>query len=73
MSFDINLREDFIEHFIEKIYLQLAEEKRDIFLDNFILKIDKNTSDFSDVSKIISKIISSYTSNDKYNEVLSIV
>lgn len=73
MSFDINLREDFIEHFIEKIYLQLSEEKRDIFLDNFILKIDKNTSDFSDVSKIISKIISSYTSNDKYNEVLSIV
>lgn len=73
MKFDINLREDFIEHFIEKIYLQLPEEKRDVFIDNFILKIDKNNSDFSDISKIISKIIHSYTPNDKYNEILEIV
>lgn len=73
MKFDINLREDFIEHFIEKIYLQLPEWERDIFLDNFILKIDKNNSDFSDISKIISKIIHSYTPNDKYNEILEIV
>ncbi len=73
MKFDINLREDFIEHFIEKIYLQLPEGKRENFLDNFILKIDKNACDFSDISKIISKVIHSYTPNDKYNEVLEIV
>lgn len=66
MVFDINLREDFIEHFIEKIYLQLPPEKKDVFLDYFILRLDMYTSDFSDTSKVISKIISSYTSDDKY-------
>jgi|GEM_PF-1634575 len=46
MKFNINIKEDFVEHFIEKIYLQLPETKRDLFLDNFILKIDKNNLDF---------------------------
>ena len=73
MVFDINLREDFIEHFIEKIYLQLPQDKKDLFLDYFILRLDLYTSDFSDISKIISKIISSYTSDDKYWLVSEIV
>ncbi len=69
MIFDINLREDFIEHFIEKIYLQLDETKKSMFLDNFILKIDKTNLDFNDVSKVILKIFSSYTSDDSFNEI----
>lgn len=73
MTFDINLREDFIEHFIEKIYLQLPLDKKDLFLDYFILRLDMYTSDFSDTSKVISKIISSYTSDDKYWLVSEIV
>lgn len=73
MTFDINLREDFIEHFIEKIYLQLPLDKKDLFLDYFILRLDLYTSDFSDTSKVISKIISSYTSDDKYWLVSEIV
>ncbi len=73
MTFDINLREDFIEHFIEKIYLQLPVDKKDLFLDYFILRLDMYTSDFSDISKVISKIISSYTSDDKYATVSEIV
>lgn len=62
MIFDISLREDFVEHFIEKIYINLSPEKRDLFLDNFILKIDKNSYDFSDISKVLLKVISSYVS-----------
>lgn len=73
MSFDINLREDFVEHFIEKIYLQLDENLKVTFLDNFILKIDKNNLDFWDVSKVMSKIISSYVQEDKYKEVSKMV
>jgi predicted transcriptional regulator of viral defense system len=62
MKFDINLREDFVEHFIEKIYLNLDKSIRTKFLDNFILKIDKKDIDFSDMSKVVLKIISNYAS-----------
>jgi hypothetical protein len=56
----INLREEFVEHFIEKVYYNLPIWKREIFLDNFILKINKSTIDFSDLTKIVLKIINSY-------------
>lgn len=69
MTFDINLREDFVEHFIEKIYLQLDASKRVNFLDNFILRLDKKTIDFSDISKVILKIIGNYSSGYKFNEI----
>jgi hypothetical protein len=55
----INLREDFVEHFIEKVYFSLPEVKKDQFLDNFILKLNK-TTDFSDLSKVVLKVIHSY-------------
>ncbi|MDD5769859.1 MAG: hypothetical protein PHE25_02735 [Candidatus Gracilibacteria bacterium] len=69
MVFDVNLREDFIEHFIEKIYLKLDKVKRVKFLDNFILKIDKKDLDFGDVSKIILKVISSFINGYKFIEL----
>lgn len=69
MSFDINLREDFIEHFIEKIYLQLDETEKSIFLDHFVLKIDKTHLDFNDVSKVMLKIFSSYISDESFSEI----
>lgn len=65
MKFDINLREDFVEHFIEKIYLQLPENKRDLFLDNFILKIDKKYLEFWDISQVLLKVLASYSNWDK--------
>lgn len=74
MKFNINLREDFVEHFIEKIYLQLPETKRDLFLDNFILEIDKNNLDFWDVSKVLSKVITSYwtmSERTKFQKIIS--
>jgi len=69
MTFKINLREDFVEHFIEKIYLQLPETKRDVFLDNFILKINRDNLDFSDISTILLKVISSYLNWSKKIQV----
>lgn len=69
MKFDINLREDFIEHFIEKIYLQLDEWKKVTFLDNFILRLDKKTIDFSDIAKVILKVIGNYSSGYKFDEI----
>jgi len=73
MKFNINIKEDFVEHFIEKIYLQLPETKRDLFLDNFILKIDKNNLDFWDVSKVLTKVIYSYGSLSKRNQLQEII
>lgn len=69
MKFDINLREDFVEHFIEKIYLQLDTIKRVNFIDNFIIKLDKNNIDFRDISKVVLKIISSYHSEYKLKQL----
>lgn len=69
MKFDINLREDFIEHFIEKIYLQLDEWKKVTFLDHFILRLDKKTIDFSDIAKVILKVIGNYSSGYKFDEI----
>ena len=69
MQFSINLREDFIEHFLEKIYINLDKNKRVIFLDNFIVKINKNNVNFNDLSKIVSKIISNYTTWYKFTEI----
>lgn len=69
MSFDINLREDFVEHFIEKIYLQLDNTNRVSFLDHFILRLDKKTIDFSDIAKVILKVIGNYSSGYKFEEV----
>lgn len=69
MKFDINLREDFVEHFIEKIYLQLDAVKRVAFLDNFILRLDKKTIDFTDIAKVILKVIGNYSSWYKFEEV----
>lgn len=65
MMFTINLRFDFIEHFIEKIALSLDSETSTRFLDFFVLKIDKRNVDFSAFSKILLKIISSYATNGK--------
>lgn len=72
LKFDnLNLREDLVEHFIEKIYLQLWEKQRDLFLDNFILK--NENSDFNDNLKVVLKIINSYTWDDKFSDILNIV
>lgn len=70
MFFDINLREDFVEHFIEKVYLNLYntnKAKAIKFLDNFILKISKNIN-FTEVAQIFLKIVKLYHSsfNKKY-------
>lgn len=62
MDFSINLKEEFVEHFLEKIYLNLDENYRDLFLDNFILKINIQNVVFSDMSLVLSKVISSYNS-----------
>ncbi len=73
ITYDINLREDFIEHFIEKTYLTLSKEKKDKFLDNFILKIDKNKIDFGDISKVLLKVVSCYTSWYKKTQMEKVV
>ena len=65
IEFSINLREEFVEHFLEKIYLSLDENIRDLFLDNFILKIDVDNIVFSDISLVLMKVISSYNSWSK--------
>lgn len=73
MKFDINLREDFVEHFIEKIYLQLELKKAEIFLDHFVIKFTKLNCTFTQISQVISKIIASYSSDDKYIHILDTV
>ncbi len=65
MEFSIHLREDFVEHFIEKMYLSLPEKKANIFLDHFILKINKKQLDFQAVTRILQKVISNYATNGK--------
>lgn len=69
ISLDINLREDFVEHFIEKIYLNLDFTKKQLFLDNFILRLDKSKIDFSDAAKILQKVINSYVPSDKIDQL----
>ena len=69
ISLDINLREDFVEHFIEKIYLNLDFTKKQLFLDNFILRLDKSKIDFSDAAKILQKVINSYVTIDKIDQL----
>lgn len=69
ISLDINLREDFVEHFIEKIYLNLDFTKKQLFLDNFILRLDKSKIDFSDAAKILQKVINSYVPSDKIEQL----
>lgn len=73
MSFWINLREDFDEHFIEKIYLNLPDNKRNLFLDNFILKFDKNNVSYDDMSKVLMKVVRWYTSIYKRDHLTKVV
>lgn len=65
IDFTITLKQDFLEHFLEKIYLSLNDYDKKRFLDIFVLKIDTNNSDYDKVVKILQKVINNYVSNDK--------
>lgn len=70
MDLWINLKENFVEHFIEKVYLKLDAQKRDLFLDHFILKINKENINFSDMSKILMKVVSLYNFWSKQTDAM---
>lgn len=73
LSFDIYLNENQIEHFLERIYLQVDKTKKKYMLETFKLIVFKDKISFSNSVKIIWRLINSYSYSDDYIEVLSYI
>lgn len=73
IQLEISMDENFIEHFLEKIYLSIGISERRIFLEYFSLNLYGNKQDFNEIVKIIFKIISSYQYNGKREKMLEYV
>ncbi len=74
MIFSISLDENFIEHFLEKVYVWLEEEKKKDFLSIFSFRIIYGDIWFNDAVKIVWKFFDSYEENTrKKNSFYAIV
>lgn len=69
LTFDITLKQEQVEHFIEKIYFQLDESKKKRFIDIFSIRIDKDKIDYEKWVKILQKVIDSYVTPDKIDRL----
>lgn len=69
MDFTIDLREDRIEYFLEKIYLQLSGDKQSRFMDYFKLSLETRKIDFHDIARVISRVIDISISDKELQEI----